>query len=320
LSTVGPADWAAEQARAGDTARIAARAAGDSGSGSARTAATAGGEADPPASAPRPGERVIQLIGGVSVRDYGDIVVPRGREAEGWAAILAYWAAQPGWDALDLHALSPEADAHVGAAAEQLGWQIWHGVEETCPILDLPATWDEYLAGLGKKDRHELRRKLRRLDERPEPAAWAIYTPGPGWDAVFDQFLALHRLSGTAKAHFMTAQMESFFRRLLAADPCGWEIALLTLDGQPAAAYLAARSNGRILLYNSGYDPRFSEWSAGLALLAYHIQAAIATGVAQFDFLRGDERYKYDLGARDHFQYRVIGRRAQLQPFALSED
>ena len=82
--------------------------------------------------------------------------------------------------------------------------------------------------------RHELRRKLRRLEERPDPPAWAIHRPGPGWDAAFEQFLALHRLSGTAKAHFMTPQMEGFFRRLLAADPTGWEIALLALDGQPA--------------------------------------------------------------------------------------
>ena len=29
---------------------------------------------------------------------------------------------------------------------------------------DLPATWDEYLGTLSKKDRHELRRKLRRLE------------------------------------------------------------------------------------------------------------------------------------------------------------
>src|SRR5262249_14332130 len=143
LSTVSLADWAAEQARAGDTVRVAARVEGADGGGSARTAATAGGEADPPAAAPRPGERVIQLVGGVSVRDYGDIVVPRGREAEAWGAILAYWAAQPGWDALDLHALSPAAAAHAGAAAESLGWAVWQGVEETCPILDLPATWDD---------------------------------------------------------------------------------------------------------------------------------------------------------------------------------
>ncbi len=255
------------------------------------------------------GERVVQLLGGVAVRDYGDIVAPRGREAEAWEAVLGYWDAQPDWDVLDLHALRPAVAAQAAQAAAALGWAVAQGIEETCPALDLPATWDDYVAGLGKKDRHELRRKLRRIEAQPAAIRQAVRTHGPDVEAALEEFLTLHRLSGAAKAAFMTPAMAGFFRNLVAATPDGLEIATLYVDEQPAAAYLSFCVGDRLLLYNSGYDPQYAELGAGFALLVYRIEAAIHAGLRVFDFLRGDERYKYDLGARDHFVYRVLGRR-----------
>ncbi len=327
LSTVTAADAAADQVRGVATARIAARAAATSpptpplqreGSETTTTSPptpllTSEGSDAPPSSvgpgAEGLGERVVQLLGGVAVRDYGDIVAPRGREAEAWAAVLGYWDAQPEWDVLDLHALRPEVAAPAAAAAAALGWTVRQEIEETCPALALPATWDEYLAGLGKKDRHELRRKLRRIETQPAAIRQAVRPAGPDLAAAFTEFLTLHRLSGEAKAAFMTPMMAGFFRNLVAAGPPGLEIATLYVDEQPAAAYLSFCVGDRLLLYNSGYDPQYAELGAGFALLVYRIRAAISAGVRVFDFLRGDERYKYDLGAGDHFVYRVIGRR-----------
>lgn len=282
-----------------------------------RRAQTRAGQDDasaPPLPVPRLGERVLRLIGGVAVTDYLDIIAAPDQMEAAWRAILDYWADHAdAWDVLDLHSLPPESPSRriVPRLAAERGWRSWSEVEETCPAMALPADWETYLAHLGKKDRHELRRKLRKVEGAPVPITWRLVTEATALPAAVDTFIALHQQSSADKADFMDPPMVAFFRSLPAVlGDTGWlEVALLEVDGEPAAAYLSFNYGGRIYLYNSGYDPRFGEWSTGLVLLAQRIQAAIAAGVPCFDFLRGDERYKYDLGGEDHFVHRVLVRR-----------
>ena len=318
LSVVDDAAWAEETSRAAGWRRIVARAAAqadpavDLPEGRTAAGAAAATDAEPPQAAPRTGERVIRLVGGVAVADYLNIIAPLGRECEAWTAVLAYWARRAAdWDVLDLHSLPPAAACAARCAAATSHGTVWCGVEETCPALALPAAWDDYLAALGKKDRHELRRKLRRAESYPDPLTWKIVNKGPELAAALETFIALHRRSDEAKARFMTPVMEMFFHRVLTAlGPTGrLEVATLYADDHPVAAYLSFREAARLLLYNSGYDPRYGGYNTGFALLVYRIQQAIEEGVQTFDFLRGDERYKYDLGAQDQFIYRVIIRK-----------
>src|SRR5262249_60696237 len=108
--------------------------------------------------------------------------------------------------------------------------------EERCPVIELPASWDDSLPRLSGKDRHELRRKLRRADGS-RPRIEVARTPA-GISAFMDSFLALHRKSKVGKARFMDEPMERFFRESgaeLAA--AGWAaLWLLWLRGRPAAA------------------------------------------------------------------------------------
>ncbi len=62
------------------------------------------------------------------------------------------------------------------------------------------------------------------------------------------------------------------------------------------------------MLYNSGFDPQVREASPGLVLIAHCIEDAIRLGLREYDFLRGRERYKYDLGGRDRVVYRAVVR------------
>lgn len=58
-------------------------------------------------------------------------------------------------------------------------------------------------------------------------------------------------------------------------------------------------ARNQLLLYNSGYAPKFRELSAGLASKALCIRDAVERGMSSVNFLRGDEAYKYELGGRD---------------------
>lgn len=303
LARVTPADAQEEAARRLDTARVQARARRQAGAEDAPEA--------PVLPAPAVGERVVRLVGGVAVTDYLDIIAPPAQAEAAWRAVLAYWAERRAeWDVLDLHSLPPGSPARtlVPRLAAEYGWACWTEIEETCPVVQLPADWEAYQAALDKKARHELRRKLRRAEGAPTSPTWRLVKDPAALPAAMDEFIALHRRSDAAKAVFMDPRMEAFFRSLIPAlAATGWlELAVLDVGDRPAAAYLSFEYGGRIYLYNSGYDPEFSDLSAGFVLLAHRIGAAVAAGVSCFDFLRGDERYKYELGGADHFLYRVL--------------
>jgi CelD/BcsL family acetyltransferase involved in cellulose biosynthesis len=170
--------------------------------------------------------------------------------------------------------------------------------EDRCPVLALPKTWDEYLARLSGKDRHELRRKIRRLERELPGATTRSHGAGDGWDEAMTRFLTLHRLSKVGKARFMDERMERFFRsatsRLAAA---GWaRLWFLEFEGAAVAAFLCFEYGGSVGLYNSGFDPARAVLAPGIVLLAHVIRDAIDRGFPVFDFLRGEEPYKYGFG------------------------
>jgi CelD/BcsL family acetyltransferase involved in cellulose biosynthesis len=109
----------------------------------------------------------------------------------------------------------------------------------------------------------------------------------------------------------MTPEMQHFFRRMARRmlDAGFLRLAFLTLNGKKAATLFAFEYRGSFLLYNSGYDTgEFAHFSPGWVLLAYLIQYAIAAGCHLFDFLQGDEEYKYHFGSVDYKVMRVVVR------------
>jgi CelD/BcsL family acetyltransferase involved in cellulose biosynthesis len=116
------------------------------------------------------------------------------------------------------------------------------------------------------------------------------------------------------KARFLAdGSNTAFFRALIPAlSEAGWlQLAFLTVEGQPAAAYLNFDYAGHILVYNSGLlQTAYGHLSPGIVLLAYLIQHAIETGHHVFDFLQGDEVYKYRMGGQDTHVYNLTAQRA----------
>jgi CelD/BcsL family acetyltransferase involved in cellulose biosynthesis len=244
------------------------------------------------------GGPVLRLVGGVDVADYLDALAVAGREEEVWKALLASLG-EAAWEAVELRpvpAVSPTL-AVLPPLARAAGLACRVERDERCPVIGLPASWEEYLASLPGKARHELRRKLRRA-EGARPRVEVARTPA-GIDALMDSFLALHRKSAVGKARFMDDRMEAFFRRMGATMAgAGWAaLWLLWLEGRPAASLFCLEYRGTVSLYNSGFDPEARALSPGVVLIARTIEDAIRRGDRHYDFLRGDEPYKYGFGA-----------------------
>jgi CelD/BcsL family acetyltransferase involved in cellulose biosynthesis len=158
-------------------------------------------------------------------------------------------------------------------------------------ILDLPTEPGAWLASLPKKHRHEVRRKQRRfVDLAGEP----VYERRNDEEA-FAAFLAMHRRAPGTKSAFMTARAETFFLALL--TDVGASVDLLSVGERPVAAAFGFAEQQCYYLYNSAYEPALAEAAPGIVLIAAMIERSISDGLARFDFLKGDERYKYHLGA-----------------------
>lgn len=249
----------------------------------------------------------LSLAGHYSICDYMDLLVPDGDESV-YRSFLETLSASE-WQEMELRGLREESPTWrlLPTLAERMGFRVTSELEAVSPRIELPTAWDDYLATLSKKDRHELRRKMRRLQSEGQVELRTV-TSETETPAALDLLLRLMRESRQDKARFMTPPMERFFRRMVAAlTPVGIiRFYILNLDSVPVAAVLCFDIGGQIYLYNSGYDPAFAHLSVGLISKALCIEDAISQGRRCVDFLRGHESYKYDLGGRDRSIYRCL--------------
>jgi len=257
-------------------------------------------------------EQRLTLVGCLEVSDYLDMIVATGREPEVYAAFLDWLSNDeaPPWDVLDLCNLPGSSQIHrlLPNLARERGYTATTLEEDICPIIDLPDSWEAYLALLSKKQRHEVRRKLRRAQEAGD-VNWTIVDHTHDLAAEMDDFIELHRLSQPDKNQFMEPQMQAFFHAAARAMlDAGWlQLSFLELNGEKAATMLCFDYSDSILVYNSGYDPqRYRAISPGIVLLAYCIRYATELGRAKFDFLQGDEVYKTRFGAHETKVYRTL--------------
>ncbi len=250
------------------------------------------------------GEAVLYLNGCRDVSDYLDLIVEAGQEQAVYQALLDYVEDEaPDWDLLDFCNIPQDSPALVKfkEMAEARGYRTRVEVEDVCPVITLPDTWDDYLMTLDGKQRHEVRRKLRKAD-REGSARFIIVGEEHDLRTEMESFVELHQQSAPEKDEFMDPTMQAFFfdaAEVLHAR--GWlQLAFVELNGQKAATLLNFDYGDSILVYNSGYDPfSFRKLSPGIVVTARCIEQAISLGRSKFDFLRGDEVYKYRFGAED---------------------
>ncbi len=255
----------------------------------------------------------LALAGDHQVCDYMDIIAAPDADGAAWNRLVDELAAMP-WRELVLWGLAEDSPTRqiVPRLAAARGWSVEDVLEAVCPRVALPGSWDDYLAGLSKKDRHELRRKLRRFQETGSTLRVVTLTRPDAVRAGLDDFIRLHTASRQDKREFMTPQMEAFFRAMAVAlaEEGLVRLSFVELDGTRVAGLLAFDAGDALLLYNSGYDPALAHASVGIVSKALLLREAIAEGKRWFDFLRGAEPYKYDLGGKDYEVHTLTVRRA----------
>jgi len=258
------------------------------------------------------GKKELLFLGSIEISDYLDFLVQPQHLEEFAKGFIAYvrstLAPQYALQAIDLYNLldqSPTLQAlQQAAAVAGLPCRVEELVKS--PRITLPGDWETYLESIDKKQRHEIRRKMRRMQELQPPADWYITSDPAQLDADIQEFMRLMAFDPEKEA-FLTAPMREEMALLMheAFSSGLLQLAFLTIGGEKAAAYLNFDFMDRIWVYNSGIDPRFSEHSPGWVLLGHLLKWANENSRLEFDFMRGNEDYKYRFGAVDRAVMRL---------------
>ena len=236
--------------------------------------------------------RTASIVGRPDVCDHLDLVAVPGRERAVCSALIAHLQRSATVDRLDTGPVRPDSVVvrALLPAARALGLPTEVVEDESLFELRLPAVWDDYLESLSGKERHEVRRKLRRggealrlRDDRRERR--------PPWTSSCACSGATGR---TRRPSWMRAWrvFSAAWRRRLPETRVG----LLRVDGSVAAAVWCFDHGRTRYLYNSAYDADYSKLSVGLACKLLSIRDAIERGLTTYDFLKGNEAYKHRLG------------------------
>lgn len=255
------------------------------------------------------GQRALLLVGSIEISDYLDLIV-REQDLERFVSgLLDFVAArQEGWSGLDWYNLpdtSPTVAA-LKAEAERRGWAHSEEIYRPTPRIPLSGSFEDYLARIDKKQRHEIRRKMRRAAESEKNVRFTIANGTENIDSEIDAFFEL-MAQDPAKAEFLHAAMRAQMSATIQdahAHGYLW-LAFLEVDGAKTAASLNFDYKNKLWGYNSGVSSEHRELSPGWVLLAHTIQWCCENGRYEFDFMRGDEEYKYRFGGVNKFVMRV---------------
>lgn len=243
--------------------------------------------------------RSLEFLGTGSIgSDYLDLIIRDGRAPEAAGALAAYLA--DGTAVVRLAQVARDARG-AGRLTAELGWRGWSvrwTPTSVCPFIDLAGhSWESYLASIGPAHRSNFRRRLRQLSRLGEVRLERVETEAQRGDAL-RELVALHhtrwRTRGGSSALYngaLVAFHEEFSRLALER---GWlRLFTLRLDGEPIASVYGFRYRDTFYFYQSGFDPTYARQSVGLVALGLTIKAAVEERAQEYDFLHGDEEYKF---------------------------
>ena len=256
------------------------------------------------------GQRALMLVGSIEISDYLDLIVREEDLTRFLSGLLDFLTssipdALTAIDWYNLPDFSPTL-ATLKAEAEKRGWTHHEEIYRPTPRILLNGSFEEYLSRIDKKQRHEIRRKMRRAAESDKKVQFNIVNGKENIDSEINAFLDL-MLHDSGKAEFLhPAMREQMTVTIQNAHKYGYLwLAFLEIEGVKTAASLNFDYKNKLWGYNSGVSREHMELSPGWVLLAHTIQWCCENGRYEFDFMRGDEEYKYRFGGVNRYVMRV---------------
>lgn len=262
------------------------------------------------------GKPALMFVGAIEVSDFLDFIGEPSQLPEFIKGLFDFLQSSPNvpqWEVLDFYNILEDSPTLklLQDEAEQQGWKHEQTLIQPAPYIPLPNDYQTYLENIDKKQRHEIRRKLRNAEQGFLESTLYITEDPAMLDSDIDAFINMMAQDPNKQAFLTEPMRQHIHKTARTAYEQGWlHLAFLLLNGKKAAANMSFIYNERLWLYNSGWEWDFREYSPGWVLLAYLIEWAIEHNLKEFDFMRGNEGYKYKFGAIDRHIYRVKVARA----------
>lgn len=231
--------------------------------------------------------------GGEEIADYLDCIGDTSNKQLFWKELLSY---------LKYHDVKRIVLRNVPANSPTSGiLQLLRATvttEDMTPTILLPKTETDYFQSLDRKNRHEFKRKIKKFELLyPDINFWVTK------EININALLTLMKQSDDKRV-FLTKDMETFFMSLSTLPNIQLlQANLTTKEGSLVASVILFVVDRTLLLYNSGFDTAYQ--GSGFYLKAKMILWAIENDYKEYNFLQGQERYKYELGGKDVPVYRI---------------
>jgi CelD/BcsL family acetyltransferase involved in cellulose biosynthesis len=255
--------------------------------------------------------KTLRFIASQEVSDYCDVITQNERREEFYENLLDYmeknYSDMEKIELMNIKASSPTLSFLPRLAVEH-GYSSSCTETEVAPLFELPSSYEDYTKGLSKKNRHELRRKLKRI-EALEGVKITKITDTVELQSSLETFIVLHKEGSPSKEKFWGKKgMPDFFQEIASRFSLQkWvELNLLFYEGRVMAVLLNFSYADTIYFYNVAFSKDYAWYSPGLFLFNHCIKQAISEGKKEADFLRGREKYKYYFGAEDSKIFRLI--------------
>jgi CelD/BcsL family acetyltransferase involved in cellulose biosynthesis len=255
------------------------------------------------------GQQALLFIGSIEISDYLDLIVREADLPRFLSGLIDFLASSltDTWSAIDWYNL-PDSSPTLAALktdSEKRGWNYTEEIYRPTPRIALNGSFEDYLANIDKKQRHEIRRKMRRAAESGR-VRFHVVDQQSDIEPELESFFHL-MVQDSNKALFLKDVMrDQMSRSVRAAHEYGYLwLAFLEVDGVKAAASLNFDYKNKLWGYNSGVSRDHMEFSPGWVLLGHVIEWCCQNGRHEFDFMRGDEEYKYRFGGVNKYVMRA---------------
>lgn len=243
-------------------------------------------------------EQEVFFLGSPDVCDYLDFIVVPGKEKE-FLQGLFMELEKRGIERLELSAQRPDSVIFVGLflSADNCKYSVQFHREDQSYEIPLADNWGSYLDGLNKKQRHEVRRKLRRLENETVDYRYRVIGDSGAIENYKPYFFEFFQ-QNSEKERFLTDRMKIYFSELISNTARAGlsRFGLLEIEGAAVAVVLYFDYRESVYLYNSGYSSDHGALSVGLLSKIFSIRDSIEQGRQVYDFLKGEEVYKSRLG------------------------
>ena len=260
-------------------------------------------------SAEQGGQRVIRFLGSGQVCTDHLTILATPEYENAVVSALAEWLLNAGtrtddrWDRIELECVSAD-DLRIRNLTRRLtdgGCRVASRDDIARWQIDLPDTWDEFIARFSKNRRKRLRR-YERTCQSEQLRLRSICDQACLSDEL-DTLVDLHLKRRTELEGTSCFESRAFVEFLREVTPLLLDAGLLQLSvledtNRPLAIEYTLVGQEAIYLFQSGFDPDVAHLSPGNLVTVLLIQQSIATGRRRFDFLRGDETYKATWGAQ----------------------